>query len=103
MRAGPLSDPAVIQLLNTRFVNTWVLKQQLPAFQKPDKPAETRRLAAAVFEARQPKSPVDCLVFSPDLALHGCQPANDFMGAGGNLGKRYRTFLTEALEKATGK
>jgi hypothetical protein len=103
MRAGPLSHPAVIQLLNTRFVNTWVLKQELPALQKTAKTSGAARLAAAVFDTRQPKSPVDCVVFSPDLAVLGCQPANDFIRAGGNFGDRYRTFLTEALDKPTKK
>jgi hypothetical protein len=103
MRAGPLSDPAVIELLNTRFVNTWVLKQELPDLQKPTKASQAHRLAAAVFDARQPKSPVDCLVFSANLALLGCQPANDLISAGEDLAKRYRTFLTEALQKATKK
>ena len=102
MRAGPLSDKSVIQVLNESFINTWVLKPTLPALRDKAAPADTRRLASAILDAKQKDSPVDCLVLSPDLALVAVRPLHDllFGRKEGDLPTRYRAFLTEALEKA---
>lgn len=95
MRAGPLTDPTVIRLLNTSFVNTWVLKGSPKALLN-QATADGRRLAAAVHEARQKGSPVDCIVYSPELERLACQPVHDLL-SGEDWSKRYLTFLNDAL------
>lgn len=97
MRAGPLSDTAVIQFLNDNFVNTWVLKPTLPVRRDKAAAADTRRLASAVLDARQKGSPVDCLVLSADAALIAVRSYHDMRGADRTRG--YRAFLEEALGK----
>ena len=45
MRAGPLSSPKIINLLNTHFVNVWVLHRELPELQTGTKGAAAGALA----------------------------------------------------------
>jgi hypothetical protein len=88
----------VVRLLNTEFVNTWVLVQKLPALR--DGPAgDARRLARAATAALQPKSPVDCMVFTPDGELVGVRPVHDVLSHRAGPTDAYLTFLKEALEK----
>lgn len=100
MRAGPLSDKAVIDYLNGNFINTWVLNVTVPGL-RDQAAADTRRLASAVLGAKQKGSPVDCVVLSPDLALLDVQPVNDLLVVHrAEVIVRYQTFLTGALAKA---
>ncbi len=97
MRAGPLSDTTIIEMLNDHFVNTLVLNRMLEALEDTGPDPDTRRLAKAVLESRQKASPVDSLLFSPGLYLLGRQPANDLLQNHREAPQRYKAFLTEAL------
>ena len=102
MRAGPLSDKTVIELLNKSFTNTWVLKPTLPGLRDKASAADTRRLAAAVLGAKQKGSPVDCVVLTPDLTVLDVRPVHDLLTgprAEDDI-SRYSAFLTGAVEKA---
>jgi hypothetical protein len=102
LRAGPLSDTSNIELLNDRFVNTWVLNKTVPERRDKASSADTRRLSEAVLDAKQKGSPVDCLVLTPDLALVAVREVHDLLD-GRHIGSwpaRYRDFLAGALEKA---
>jgi hypothetical protein len=101
LRAGPLSDTAVIQNLNANFVNTWILKSLLPRHRDVG-PDDTRRLASAVMGAEQSKSPVDCIVLSPGLTLIDVRPVHDLLSGPRRADDiaRYSTFLMGALQKA---
>jgi hypothetical protein len=98
LRAGPLSHSTVIQFLNDQFVNAWVLRKDLPRLRDAAKDAEQRRLATAIIDARLAGSPVDCMVFSPELEMVACEPVHDLLGRDrpGAL-DRYRRFLQDAL------
>ena len=101
MRAGPLSDKRVIQTLNDGYITTWVLKPTLPALRDKGVTADVRQLASAVLDARQKGSPVDCVVLTRDLKLVAVRSFHDFFVFDEkDLPARYRSFLTEALEKA---
>ena len=97
MRAGPLSDTAVIETLNSRFVCTWVLNGRLGALKDTAPDPDTRRPAKAILGARQKGSPVDSLLFSAGLDLLARQPANDLLSDYREAPRRYRAFLTEVL------
>ena len=67
MRAGPLSSPKIINLLNTHFVNVWVLLRELPELQ-----AGAKGVAAGVLatKLRQHYSDsVDILTLTPELEV----------------------------------
>lgn len=53
-------------------------------------------LAQAIMSGWKKRSPVDCLVISPQFEVMGRQPVNDFLFSGGTPG-RYLTFLQESL------
>ena len=99
MRAGPLSHTTIIDMLNNGFVNTWVLNRNVETLKAKTSDLNTSRLAKAVLAARQKGSPVDSLVFSTDLDLLGCEPANALLSAYREAPERYRNFLTGALAK----
>ena len=99
MRAGPLSDSKIIETLNGSFVNTWVLNRRLEALKSQSLDPNTRVVAKAVFSARVRGSPVDSLVFSPQLDLIARQPANDLLSNYRETPRRYQSFLTSGLEK----
>ena len=47
MRAGPLSDPEIIELLNARFENVWILAKDVKALAADEgAPADLRAFAA---------------------------------------------------------
>ena len=93
MRAGPLSTPETIQLLNEKFISTWVLNRNLKGL------SGSNELAATVLAKRRPKSPVDNFVFTPALELVACEEANDFLWQRDPAAFYFR-FLSEALSKA---
>jgi hypothetical protein len=51
------------------------------------------------LDARQKRSPVDCVVLNPDLKLVAVRSYHDFIGER-DRPAAYRNFLTEALGKA---
>lgn len=77
MRAGPLSSARVIKLLNTRFVNTWVLLRELPDLQDGAKGAAAAALATKLQEHFV--YPVDPMILTPELAFIQNLPANEFI------------------------
>ncbi len=69
MRAGPLSSPKIIELLNTHFVNVWVLLRDLPELQAGAKGANAAALATKLRQNYT--GAVDMLTFTPDLEVMG--------------------------------
>ncbi len=54
----------------------------------------------ATIKGWKPHSPVDSLVFSPDLKLLGRQPTNDLVFAGPDMVALYDKFLKDSLTGA---
>ena len=69
MRAGPLSSPKIINLLNTHFVNVWVLLRELPELQAGAKGAAASALATKLRQHYTDS--VDILTLTPDLEVIG--------------------------------
>ena len=67
MRAGPLSSPKIINLLNTHFVNVWVLLRDVPELQAGAKGANAAALATKLRQHYA--SAVDILTLTPDLEV----------------------------------
>ena len=67
MRAGPLSSPKIINLLNTHFVNVWVLLKDVPELQAGAKGANAAALATKLRQHYA--SAVDILTLTPDLEV----------------------------------
>ena len=67
MSAGPLSSPKIINLLNTHFVNVWVLLRDLPELQAGAKGADAAALATKLRQHYTDS--VDILTLTPDLAV----------------------------------
>ena len=90
MRAGVLSDDRNIEFLNKNFINTWVPNSELGRILSLQDPITKRRereskpfdishpLAQAIMTGWNERSPVDCLILSPQLELMGSLPINDF-------------------------
>ena len=76
MRAGPLSSSKVIKLLNTHFVNVWVLLRELPELQDGTKGAAAAMLATKLQEHFV--YPVDSLILTPELEFIQHLPTNEF-------------------------
>ena len=69
MRAGPLSSPKIIKLLNTHFVNVWVLLREVPELQAGAKGADAAALATKLRQHYTDS--VDILTLTPDLEVLG--------------------------------
>lgn len=69
MRAGPLSSPKIIKLLNTHFVNVWVLLREVPELQTGAKGADAAALATKLRQHYTDS--VDILILTPDLEVLG--------------------------------
>ena len=67
MRAGPLSSPKIINLLNTHFVNVWVLLRDVPELQAGAKGPNAAALATKLRQHYA--SAVDILTLTPDLEV----------------------------------
>ena len=67
MRAGPLSSPEIIGLLNTHFVNVWVLHRELPELQTGAKGAAAGDLATKLRQHYSDS--VDILTLTPELEV----------------------------------
>ena len=72
MRAGPLSDSEVIETLNKKFVNTWVLLRELPELIRGAK-GEMPSLVAKKMQKHYTDS-VDILALTPDAEVIMHQP-----------------------------
>ena len=67
MRAGPLSSPKIINVLNTHFVNVWVLRRELPELQTGAKGAAVADLATKL--GQHYSDSVDILTLTPELGV----------------------------------
>ena len=67
MRAGPLSSPKIINVLNTHFVNIWVLRRELPELQMGAKGAAVADLATKLRQHYSDS--VDTLTLTPELEV----------------------------------
>ena len=67
MRASPLSSPKIINLLNTHFVNVWVLLRELPELQAGAKGAAASVLATKLRQHYSDS--VDILTLTPELEV----------------------------------
>lgn len=109
MRAGVLSNNRIIEYLNTNFINTWVPNSELGRTASLQEPIAKRReregttfntshaLAQAIMSGWKKGSPVDCLIISPQFEVMGRQSGNDLLFTGGDISRRYLTFLQESL------
>lgn len=92
MRAGPLSSTRVIKLLNTKFVNTWVLLRELPDLQNGAKGAAAATLATKLQEHFV--YPVDPMILTPELAFIQNLPTNEFIKSVPIAKERKSQYLT---------
>ena len=115
MRAGALAHERVIKFLNENFINTWVSNFELgrkpsareyiaKRYAHESKSFDTTHaLAQAIKRGWEERSPVDCLVISPDFELKGKLALNKYLSGGHGLAggrtaaENYRLFLIEAL------
>lgn len=67
MGAGPLSSPKIINVLNTHFVNVWVLLRELPELQTGVKGAAAGDLATKLRQHYSDS--VDILTLTPELEV----------------------------------
>ena len=67
MGAGPLSSPKIIELLNTHFVNVWVLLRELPELQTGAKGIAAAALATKL--RHHYSDSVDILTLTPELEV----------------------------------
>ena len=72
MRAGPLSDSLVIQTLNEKFVNTWVLLRELPELINGAKGEAVSLIAKEI--KRHYTDSVDILALTPEAEVIMHQP-----------------------------
>jgi hypothetical protein len=90
-------------------VNAWILEKELKPMVAPALVGDARRLADAVSPALKKGSPVDSLIFTPELKFIAIQSANDAMagrfrkGGDGLPGyvRDYQQFLKDGLAKTS--
>ena len=92
MRAGPLSSSKVVKLLNTKFVNTWVLLKDLPKLQEGAKGDDAAALATKLQEHFV--YPVDPLILTPELVFIQNLPTNAFIKSFPITKERKSQYLT---------
>ena len=99
MRAGPLSDSEVIETLNQKFVNTWVLLRELPELMDGAK-GEAVSLVAKEMKRHYTDS-VDILVLTPDaeVIMHQPEMALPYR----NQPQAYLSVLQHAVDAFEGK
>ncbi len=98
MRAVVLSNDRIIESLNEKFVNTWVLNTDMKRLREANGIDGMQPLARTIISGWEQYSPVDCLVISPALELMGRQPVHELFNAINNMEAAYRRFLVESLE-----
>lgn len=99
MRAGPLSDSAVIKTLNEKFVNTWVLLRELPELIGGAK-GEAVSLIAKEMKRHYTDS-VDILALTPDaeVIMHQPEMALPYR----NQAQAYLSVLQHSIDAFEGK
>ena len=99
MRAVALSDDGNTKLLNENFVNTWVLNTDMKRLRDAKGIDEMLPLIQTIVRAWKRRSPVDCLIISPELELMGRQPVNELSRYESHTrAAHYQLFLVESLE-----
>jgi RNA polymerase sigma factor (sigma-70 family) len=90
MRAGPLSNPEVIDLLNRYYVPVYVSQQDYAAAGKaaPEEKAELQRIYAASLRGRMAAGSDYAYIVAPDG-----RPVDTLCGCVGGRGRRLRDFL----------
>ena len=99
MRAGPLSDAAIIEKLNQSFVNTWILRRELPRLKEAASSRRAKKLAEKIADLYE--YPVDSMVFSAEGEFLGHRSANALMKEMIGMARFYLTFLEESLSRTT--
>ena len=99
MRAGPLSDSEVIETLNEKFVNTWVLLRELPELIRGAK-GEMPSLVAEKMQQHYTDS-VDILVLTPDAEVIMHQPESALPYR--NSSQAYLTVLKHSVAAFEGR
>ena len=87
-------------MLNTRFVNTWVLLRELPDLQDGAKEAAAAALATKLQEHFV--YPVDPMILTPELTFIQNLPTNEFIKSFPIAKERksqYLTWLQSSLAK----
>ncbi len=95
MRAGPLSNSEVIQILNEKFINTWVTPRDLPELIEGAKDERVRLFATSLKDHYV--YPVDIQILNPEATVIMHQPESKFPG--NNRAQGYLTLLAHALEE----
>jgi len=97
LRAGPLSDSEIVKLLNSEFVNAWLLLSDL---ERPIRSIHTeagRRLASVAL--REFTFPVESQVFSSTGGVLEQLDYNALLDVGpDDRSRRYFEFLTRSLQ-----
>ena len=95
LRAVALSNNRNIELLNGKFINTWVLNTDMERLRDAKAIDDLPPLTQIIVQGWKRHSPVDCLIISPELELMGRQPVNELPSR--NKAAQYHFFLSEAL------
>ena len=95
MRAGPLSSPRIIDLLNDSFINVWVLAKDLEPLARQASSPEVRDWLARL--QADYTYPVDSIVYAPDGRRLVSVPANELIG---HRHAEYLRFLIRGLNRA---
>ena len=100
MRAGPLSSPEIIELLNTHFVNVWVLLRELPELQTGAKGVAAGVLATKLRQHYSDS--VDTLTLTSNLEVIEHLPSKhlfhpDYRLPRGGQIPRYLELLTSSV------
>jgi hypothetical protein len=102
LRAGPLSEPKLIDYLNAEFVNTWVVLAQLEKPEQYFTSSGGQHLAKAVL--KHYVYPVQTQVYSPQGNLLGHLPVEKLMTAPFETWPiQYRQCLEKALGQTRSK
>jgi len=88
LRAGPLSSQKIINLLNTHFVNVWVLLRELPELQTGAKGAAAGALATKL--RLHYSDSVDILTLTPELEVIEHLPSKNLFHPDYGLPRRER-------------
>jgi len=98
--AGPLSSPKIINVLNTHFVNVWVLRRELPELQAGAKGAAAGALATKLRQHYSDS--VDILTLTPKLEVIEHLPSKNLFHPDYRLPRseripRYLELLTSSV------
>ena len=99
MRAGPLSNSEVIQILNEKFVNTWVLLRELPELISGAKGEGASLLATKLKQHYSDSVDILTLTSKAEVLAHQPEMALPYR----NRAQHYLTLLRRSVEAFDGK